>query len=149
MDAANYAYFTQFSVLFELVSAYAGVSEMIFVITAPDWLSIDQRLGCLLAYHTAVFHWWVLLDPFQRSLLSSSCMLLDRGAEYTLTYWRRIRGRHRGLPQAIDRGILLPSEFTSSHTKESTEAPIPNATQEDPSHRTEQPDKSASGSISA
>lgn len=33
----------------------------------------------------------------------------------------RVRGRHRGLPVAVDRAVVLPSELVTDQNKESNE----------------------------
>lgn len=39
-----------------------------------------------------------------------------------------LRGRHRGLPDALDRAVLLPREFSQKHLSDNTNIPQANTT---------------------
>ncbi|KAF1951633.1 hypothetical protein CC80DRAFT_424490 [Byssothecium circinans] len=79
------AYFTLFSVLFEIVSAYGTV-------------------GLSLGYPGTSTSFSAQLKPLSKLIIIAM----------------QVRGRHRGLPYALDRAILLPSE--SLHKKEEEDA---------------------------
>lgn len=76
-NPANYSYFTIFSVLFELVSAYG---------------TVGLSLGV----------------PFDNYSLSGDFSVLAKLVVIAVM----IRGRHRGLPVAIDRAVMLPKDFS-------------------------------------
>ncbi|KAL1746659.1 cation transport protein-domain-containing protein [Schizophyllum fasciatum] len=75
-DAATYLWFNEFSILFELVSAYGTV-------------------GLSLGLPTNNYSFAGALRPLSKLIL---CAVM-------------LRGRHRGLPVAIDRAVMLPNEF--------------------------------------
>ncbi|KAG8897090.1 low affinity potassium transporter [Tulasnella sp. 408] len=75
------AWFNQFTVMFELVSAYATV-------------------GLSLGIPTENFSLSGAFKPLSKLIV---CLVM-------------LRGRHRDLPQAIDRAILLPHEFSRDKT---------------------------------
>ncbi|TRM69077.1 cation transport protein-domain-containing protein [Schizophyllum amplum] len=75
-DDATYLWFNEFTILFELVSAYGTV-------------------GLSLGLPTANYSFSGALKPLSKLIL---CVVM-------------LRGRHRGLPVAIDRAVMLPNEF--------------------------------------
>ncbi|KAL5512603.1 hypothetical protein ACEPAG_3256 [Sanghuangporus baumii] len=75
-DEENYRWFTIFTLMFELISAYAGVG-----------LSLGVAYGN--------FSFSGALTPLSKLIIIAVM----------------IRGRHRGLPVAIDRAVMLPFEF--------------------------------------
>ncbi|KAI5890192.1 TrkH-domain-containing protein [Schizophyllum commune H4-8] len=75
-DDATYLWFNEFTILFELVSAYGTV-------------------GLSLGLPTANYSFAGALRPLSKLIL---CAVM-------------LRGRHRGLPVAIDRAVMLPNEF--------------------------------------
>ncbi|KAG8907172.1 low affinity potassium transporter [Tulasnella sp. 403] len=77
MDPSNEAWFNQFQIMFEIVSAYATV-------------------GLSLGIPNQNYSFSGALRPLSKLIL---CLVM-------------LRGRHRDLPQAIDRAILLPHEFS-------------------------------------
>ncbi|KAG8897114.1 low affinity potassium transporter [Tulasnella sp. 408] len=81
MNHDSDAWFNQFTVMFELVSAYATV-------------------GLSLGIPTENFSLSGAFKPLSKFIL---CLVM-------------LRGRHRDLPQAIDRAILLPHEFSRDKT---------------------------------
>lgn len=85
LENTNDFAFTQFSVLFEIVSAYGTV-------------------GLSLGY------------PGKNASFSTEFQTLSK----LIIIAMQIRGRHRGLPYALDRAILLPSE--NLHRKETEDA---------------------------
>ncbi|KAG8931124.1 low affinity potassium transporter [Tulasnella sp. 417] len=81
MNHDSDAWFNQFTVMFELVSAYATV-------------------GLSLGIPTDNFSLSGAFKPLSKFIV---CLVM-------------LRGRHRDLPQAIDRAILLPHEFSRDKT---------------------------------
>ncbi|KAL0948734.1 hypothetical protein HGRIS_008868 [Hohenbuehelia grisea] len=79
----NTGWFTIFTIIFELVSAYGIIG-----------LSLGLPLGNF--SFTGAFH------PLSKLLV---CLVM-------------IRGRHRGLPVAIDRAVMIPKEFDDSDDEE-------------------------------
>lgn len=90
-DPAKYEYFNVFNVMFELVSAYGTVGLSLGV-AKDNYSSVETSIG--------------RTNPRLVGEMRTLSKLVICGV--------MLRGRHRGLPVAIDRAVMIPRDFTAS-----------------------------------